>query len=140
MRSRILYILMLLWVAAWFVVVVPLHQRGAISRPGMRVAQGDSCCSKQAESVEVIEAEDTSCHTTSSTAAATKGDKPSKGDPVRRCVVCYIVATSSPAVFLDITIPEMGLLDEVEVLVPACRIIAMEFWPVVLGRAPPSFA
>lgn len=140
MRSRILHILMLLWLATWFVVVVPLHQRGAIARPGMGGTKGDSCCSKSSESAKVVEAELRSCHTTNATAAAKQTEKPSKGDPVQRCAVCYIVATSTPPVFIDITVPELGLLEEIALLSPVHRIITAEFWPVVLGRAPPFLA
>lgn len=138
MRSRSLHILMLLWLATWFVVIVPLHQRGAIARPGMGGAKGDSCCSKSNEAAKVVEAEFPSCHTTNATSGKT--EKPHKGDPVQRCAVCYIVATSTPPIFIDIIVPELGLLEEIAPLPPIHRIITAEFWPVVLGRAPPSLA
>lgn len=137
MRSRMLRILMLAWLAAWFVLVVPLHQRGMVSRPGMKATEGDSCCAKP-EPQAVVAA--ISCHEEAPVATERSPKKQNTSDPVKRCEVCFIVATMSPPVTIDLTIPKLGLIDEIEVAPRVERCVTVQFWPVVFGRAPPVSA
>ncbi|MCE9589120.1 MAG: hypothetical protein K8S99_01185 [Planctomycetes bacterium] len=130
MRSHPLRILVIAWLAAWFIGIVPLHQRGAIALPGTAVSSADSCCAKPVKAVAAP-----SCHD-----EKTKESKQRGGDPVKRCAICYIVATLAFPVAIDLTVPEMRVLDEIDLLPPAQRIAAAEVWPVTLGRAPPSLA
>ena len=97
-RSRALRISLLVLMAIWFGVVVPLHPRGIIKLGGAcSESAGRACCRSSSD--------------------ASHDSKPKPADP--RCAICYFVATLDlpPAIGMDI--PKLGLADEK--VMPAMR-------------------
>ena len=105
MRSLTLRWLVLLFTAAWFGVLVPVHQRGAIQLPGGTT----SCCAHKAEKA---------CHSGSQ-----KPDVPAKGGS-GNCAVCYFVAGLDLPAPVMLDVPPLGPAeptDRVDLPIPAER-------------------
>jgi len=119
MRTLI-HIAVLTWATAWFVGIVPAHQRGRVTVPG--------------ESPDTAAAVDACCSSTCDDPASQDGDSK---DPVRQCAVCHIVAKLDIPPTLDLFTPRLGLID---VLPPAAiaSLFDRDAPRVVDGRAPPS--
>jgi len=80
MRSCRLQIAVLIFVATWFGLVLPGHQRGLIKVPGAEAtasADGGCCASR--------------CEPTGEPAPGGDAPRPAK-DPTRHCAVCTIIA------------------------------------------------
>jgi hypothetical protein len=107
MRSLALRWLVLLFTGAWFGVLVPMHQRGAIQLPGAPA----SCCAHR-------DVADRACHK-----GPSKSDAPAKNGS-GNCAVCYFVATLDLPASVMLDVPPLGPAEPVERLdlpVPADR-------------------
>src|SRR4051794_6505637 len=98
MRSLTLRWLVLLFTVAWFGVLVPVHQRGAIQQPG---SAAPSCCTHRLVAGVSCPGGDSQ-----------KSDAPAKGSS-GNCAVCYrVFGLDLPApVMLDV--PPLGLAEPV---------------------------
>lgn len=108
-------ILVLLWAAWWLSVFMPGHQRGAV-----KVAGAD---------------EATTC---ANCPAPVKSD-PSQ-PPVESsacCAVCFLVAGLNTPPVVDLSVPALGLLDELSPLTVVAQRTSAPTLAVLFGRAPP---
>lgn len=99
MRCRSLRIALLVVIAAWFGVVVPLHPRGIVRLAGACEAEGRACCRPVGTSTR----EDPS---------------KSKHVPVDGCAVCQFVATLDLPPAIGIDVPPLGLIEQLNVPAP----------------------
>ncbi|QNN22893.1 hypothetical protein HED60_11645 [Planctomycetales bacterium ZRK34] len=114
MTQRNLQIFILAWAVAWFVAIVPAHQRGAVVVPGAEPAAAscDSCCES--------------------------GGKSRPDDPVQRCAVCHIVAKLDVPPAVELFTPRLGVVEYLRIVL-CCDVEAPESMLTIQGRAPPAF-
>lgn len=105
MRQRAIRILALVWVLAWFGVILPGHQRGVVRLPGLAgeatAETSDSTANRGTQPCPLCVSEPST------------GDDDSRSVPVRGgcCALCQFMATlSTPPVFA-FDPPDMDLLD-----------------------------
>jgi hypothetical protein len=106
MRLPVLRWLVLLFTCAWFGVLVPVHNRGAIQLPG---SGGHACCTKPAEAV--ADASVPACHRKAAAKPHCPTDQPSKGSG--NCAVCYFVAGLDLPVPVMLDVPPLGLAEPI---------------------------
>ncbi len=92
MRGRAFRFLLLLLIAVWFGVVVPLHPRGAIKLGGGGCGSDVKAC----------------CHTDKA------GDSHSKPKPAdSQCAICNFLATLDLPPSIGMDVPPLGLIEHV---------------------------
>ena len=125
MRSRRLRILMLAFVALWFGMVLPGHERGIVKLPGLDKASASDAASCETRS---------SCHTCCPTESGT-GDSSTSPDS-GHCAICYLIGVLDVPVAISFTLPDPQLLD---CLSPAMRqsVAAVAMLDVTRERGPP---
>jgi hypothetical protein len=108
-RSRLFRFSLLLLIAVWFGVVVPLHPRGAIKLGGGECGgAGFKTC----------------CHTDKG------GDsKPKPADP--QCAICHFLATLDLPPSMGMDVPPLGLVEQIKPPVPQAA-------PVIAALSPAS--
>lgn len=135
MRARLLRLLFLLWLSAWFGVFVPWHERGQVTLPGGPASVASSCCPADRDTPSAAAAPPPSCHATTAPA----GDAESSQDRAARCAVCHIVATlATPPVF-TLGLPTVELLGLIP-LPPTDSVAGFEPQAIPLGRGPPRLS
>ena len=115
--GRIFRINLLIFLAVWFGVIVPGHQRGAIKLPGAE--QAENCC-----------------RLTRDGATPDKTPAP-RQDPGRHCAICYIAGLLEQPTTIDLPAIELRPLGELAVAESA-DLLSAESDHVFQGRAPPS--
>lgn len=124
--ERIVHIGMLLWAVLFFGVVVPGHQRGAVTVPdGTRASDGG-------------EASRPYCPLC---IAVTTGDPSSPGtpsDPARRCAICHLAGVIDAPTGLVFAVPQLRLLPELLPVTRDALVASLDASRIHLGRAPPS--
>lgn len=122
----------ILWLAVWFGVVVPGHERGQIVLPGYEAPRhcGTTSASQTASSAS----------TPSTCCPVSRPDGDSEPDsPVQRCAICYIVATLTVPPPIDLAPQPTDRVGRVAMARPDRPVSA----PAILsyhGRAPPTAA
>lgn len=91
MRRPALRWLVLLFTCAWFGVLLPVHNRGAIQLPG---SPGPTCCQR-------VTSPSKPCH-------QTPGKDCPPGKPAGNCAVCYFVAGLDLPVPVMLDVPPLG--------------------------------
>ncbi|MEX2214014.1 MAG: hypothetical protein WD768_07800 [Phycisphaeraceae bacterium] len=128
MQSRNLRILMLGFLALWFGMILPGHERGVIQLPGYAAAPG----SDQASDCATQSSCSSCCPTQSS---GGKSDS-SKNRAPGHCAICYLLGVLDVPVTIAFTLPDPQLLD---CLSPAmCQSIAsVASLDITRERGPP---
>ena len=123
MRWRTLRVLVLVFQALWLNVIVPGHRRGVVALPG------ESCAACERGKV----AEGECCEMD----GGKQRQEAPKGDPALHCAVCYFAARVTPAEFVDLSLPPLGYLHEVEGVGVESRVGVGVVWTYD-GRGPPG--
>ncbi|QOV88271.1 hypothetical protein [Humisphaera borealis] len=107
--KRFLTILVLLQQAAWLLVILPGHQRGAMAVAGTTInetaTKGGSC---------VVEKRHSCCDTSASSPAGTGGKSSQSENPLKKlshCAVCHIAVRLTPAPPPDFVPSPTGLVE-----------------------------
>jgi len=122
MRGRALRILLLVFEALWLNVMVPGHQRGVVPLPGEKRA----VCEAQATD---------SCDCPTAQPSAPPKEK-GRGDPAKRCAICYFAARLCTPPVIDLTLPPLRLIELLPFPAPDAR-ESDQFVPTYYGRGPP---
>lgn len=109
---------MVLWIVAWFAVILPAHQRGEFRLPG--APAGGSCCAGMGHG------------------GSHHGD-PVRSDPTRGCAICHMVFKLSPAAAPPVMVGEPTFAGLVRVAGERGQ-AQVESWSSIRSRAPPSAA
>jgi hypothetical protein len=109
-------IAMVVFCALWYGIILPGHERGAITLPG------SNCCDVKAAS----------CHTAPH---PDKSDR--KSDPVRTCAVCQLVSVTAPPTVIAIDVQKLHLLAELPSVAYLSPDLAAVSRPQS-GRGPPA--
>jgi hypothetical protein len=104
---------LLIFFAAWFGVVMPVHRRGVVRLPGA-AAYAKSCCGPSRSPHE--------------------GSKPKSSDPL--CAVCHFLATLDRPAAVGVDVPPLGLAEELRLPAPA-KAPVVERVAVNFERGPP---
>ncbi len=121
MRCRAGRIALLVFQAVWLNVILPGHQRGALTLPG----DVDSC---------------NSCQTTTPCPQCASGNPETKRVPTpgdkARCALCFFAVRLTIPATVDLTAPLHGFVERLVFPTPAvCESLFRN--PTYLGRAPP---
>jgi hypothetical protein len=101
MRLPALRWLVLVFTCAWFGVLVPVHQRGAIQLPG---SAAHACCMKPGGDAVAGAASVPACHRK----AATEDKDAPAGKSSGNCAVCYFVAGLDLPAPVMLDVPPLG--------------------------------
>jgi hypothetical protein len=120
-RARPFAGLLLLYTFLFFNVIVPGHQRGAITLDGKHSIDTASCCC--------------CCHDNSAAAKSDSKHAPSQHDKAE-CAICHLAARILPIQVLCIVLPELGLLETVPLDRPSAPVTA-DLLQTYQSRGPP---
>ena len=124
--SRVAVVLLLIYQAVFLNIFVPSHTPGMITVDGSTpvASAGHQCCDPGVDDHD-----------------GGDGDQQKSDDSSNRarCAVCHLVARLTPAVAVDMKLPEHGLLELLPALRPHVAESAAAF-PTYLGRGPPARA
>ncbi len=126
MRSRALRLALLFFQALWLNVVLPGHQRGALTLPGT-----DEC-----DSCERVDSRCTHCY--SQATETQKKHLPTPGEKAR-CALCFFAARLTVPGSIDLSPPPHRFVKCVAVPRPG-GFDSAEYFATYLGRAPPVAA
>ena len=119
------------FVAAWFGVIVPGHQRGSVVLPGY--AQEAEAQGEQAD----LAADVCEIGKARSCCERPADGSPAPVDPVEKCAICYLVATLSVPPVVDLSLPltdRVGLLPDIDPTFEPTPV----FLPTYDSRGPPA--
>jgi hypothetical protein len=129
MRSHSLRILMLGLFSLWFGVIVPGHERGAISVPGYKSpgAGKQACAPRPAH-----------CNSCPAPADDPAGPASPESDPASHCAICHLTGVLDAPTAIVFAIPQAELL---ACLPPQAyhSIAGVLVLSIDRGRGPPSF-
>lgn len=118
-------ITVLLWFAAWMVVVIPGHTRGIVKLPGAEQAQ-------QADTASCCKPKPACCDTEH------EGDCPDRpSDPAKHCAICFLKARLSDPPPVILYTPYLGELDELAFHLESSLADDLAAPAGLRGRAPP---
>ncbi|MFA9477147.1 hypothetical protein ACERK3_02450 [Phycisphaerales bacterium AB-hyl4] len=118
MLAKLGRLLLILWLVAWFAVIIPGHQRGAILLPGSDTASQ----STRDTSRLILTRAATCCPITGQPASSDNPDSPV--DPATQCGICYLAGVIDLPTTLDLTPQPLTLLATLAPLAPEQPYIA----------------
>jgi hypothetical protein len=114
-KSRALRISLLVLMAIWFGVVVPVHPRGMIRLGGSCTENLRACCRNSK--------------------GAGHESRPARGNS--DCAICFFVATLDLPPAMEMDVPKLGLVEETAW--PAPQVGPVQAWTdAVMERGPPG--
>ncbi len=116
MASVAMRIFVLVYAAWWLGVFMPGHQRGQVKVAGQN--------------------QPSACHACPATGETQPSDAPKESST--HCAVCVVLARLNPPPVLDLDVPELRLLDELDPLPVVAQRHAAPRLAVLHGRAPPA--
>lgn len=119
MHSRTLRVAFILLWSVWFGLIIPGHQRGIVALPGTQQASGE-CPVLGGDSVQ----------------ASCCKSQPGRGDPVRHCAICKLVAMLDIPAAVNNDVPPLGLVGLADPVAPIA-VYPPSTVSVHTGRAPP---
>ena len=125
-RLRSVAISLLLYEFFFFNIVIPGHNRGAITVDGKHIPDSAACCCCCGGGAD------------SSNTSGQSPKTPSRRDQ-KNCAICNFAARVVPATFLSLTLPKLGLLETSPLpspVVPASIVAG----PTYHSRGPPQSA
>ncbi len=139
MKSRNLRILLLAIFGLWFGVIVPGHERGAITVPGYKPACHGVVCEQPARAVGETAKKVAVCGDCPTDAKQSTPTEGSKRERARHCAVCQLVGVLGAPAVIHFTPPTVELIGSLPL--PAyVSVVGIDLSDSIRSRGPPAVA